>query len=295
MSDSIDAQAPAYAVVIPHYNDMVRLKRCLTALVSQDLNATEVVVADNATPADLTRLKESFPQVRFVTQPIPGAAAARNKGVEGSSAPWIFFLDADCVPSETWLAQARAIAAGDPNTVTGGRITVFDETPPPRSGAEAFETVFAFDQARYVREAGFSVTANLVTHRAVFAAAGPMVVGVSEDVDWCHRAVGTGATLIYDAELIVAHPTRQDWPALVKKWRRMTEEGFGLSGEGLVGRAKWLGKALLMPASVLAHLPRIILHRDLSQKEKIRAAATLIRLRAIRMYWMVVQALKGRK
>jgi glycosyltransferase involved in cell wall biosynthesis len=235
-------------------------------------------------------LETAYPQIRFVTQPERGAAAARNKGVEVTTAPWIFLVDADCVPSEGWLARARAIARGDPNVVSGGRIEVFDETPAPRSGAEAFETVFAFDQERYIREDGFSVTANLVAARKVFEATGPMVVGLSEDVDWCRRAVAAGARLRYDPDLVVSHPTRPDWPALQKKWRRMTEEGYGLARTAPGGRVTWLLKALLMPVSVAAHLPRVLRHGALSGVEKRRAAATLLRLRLQRMVWMIAQA-----
>lgn len=282
--------APDYAVIIPHFNDLDRLERCLAALVTQDLSGTEIVVADNASPVDMEPLQAAYPQVRFVTQPERGAAAARNKGVEVTTAPWIFLLDADCVPSEGWLARAREIATGDTNVVSGGRIEVFDETPAPRSGAEAFETVFAFDQERYIREDGFSVTANLVAARAIFEATGPMIVGLSEDVDWCRRAVAAGATLRYDPALVVAHPTRPDWPALQKKWRRMTEEGFGLARGASGGRVKWLLKALLMPVSVAAHLPRILSHGALSGLEKRRAAGTLLRLRMQRMVWMIAQA-----
>lgn len=284
---------PRHAVIIPHYDDTDRLARCLDALVAQDLAATEVIVADNASPVDLGPLGARFPQVRFVTQPEPGAAAARNKGVAESRADWIFFLDADCVPAPDWLDNARRIAAGDPRQVTGGRIEVFDETPPPRSGAEAFETVFAFDQRDYIERKGFSVTANLVVARAVFEAVGPLVPGLSEDVDWCRRAVASGHALVYDAALAVAHPTRSDWPALRKKWRRMTAEGFGLEGQGVRGRARWAAKALLMPASIALHLPRIIGHPALSAAEKRRAAATLARLRLQRMAWMLAQVAGG--
>lgn len=294
MTPGRTSEAPFdHAVIIPHYNDMVRLERCLTALVAQDLAGVELVVADNGTPADLGPLQAQFPQARFVTQPEKGAAAARNKGVEVTTAPWIAFLDADCVPSEGWLARVRQIAAGDVGTVTGGSISVFDETPAPRSGAEAFETVFAFDQARYIRDEGFSVTANLVTHRATFEAAGPMVVGLSEDVDWCRRATGTGARLVYDEALRVAHPTRNDWSALAKKWRRMTEEGYGLTGGTGAGRLKWALKACLMPVSIVAHLPKVLGHGALDSGDKWRAMAILARLRVARMGWMLRQAITG--
>jgi GT2 family glycosyltransferase len=284
---------PDLAVVIPHYDDLARLERCLAALVAQDLAGIEIVVADNATPADLGRLVGAFPQVRFVIQPERGAAAARNMGVTETAAPWLVFLDADCVPAPGWLARARHVASGDPWAVTGGRIEVFDETPPPRTGAEAFEAVFAFDQERYIREAGFSVTANLVASRAVFEAAGPMVVGLSEDVDWCRKAVAAGAVLRYDADLVVAHPARTDWPALRKKWQRLTSESFGLTGGGAAARVSWAARALLMPLSAVAHMPRILRHPALAPGEKWRAAGALVRLRLARMAWMLRQAVLG--
>ncbi|MBF9036656.1 glycosyltransferase [Rhodobacterales bacterium HKCCE2091] len=293
MSDASPRAVPRHAVVIPHYNDLDRLARCLDALMVQDLADTEVIVADNASTVDLGPLRAAHPRVRFVTQPEKGAAAARNKGVEETRAAWIFFLDADCVPAPDWLDNARRIARGDPGTLTGGRIDVFDETPAPRSGAEAFETVFAFDQEGYVRDKGFSVTANLVTSRATFEGTGPLVVGLSEDVEWCRRAVSKGYRLAYDGALAVSHPTRQDWPALEKKWRRMTEEGFGLEGQGAAGRLRWTLKALMMPASVVLHLPRVLGHPRLSPAERRRAAGTLARLRFRRMGWMLRQAATG--
>ena len=290
----MSTRLPRFAVVIPHYNDVDRLMRCLDALMAQELSEVEVIVADNASSQDLSGVTAKFPDIRLVTQPKKGAAAARNKGVEVTQADWIFFLDADCVPGPYWVAQAKLLASGDERQLTGGRIEVFDETPAPRSGAEAFETVFAFDQASYIRDKGFSATANLVTTRASFERTGPMIVGLSEDVEWCRRAVFKGHHLAYDADLCVSHPTRQDWAALTKKWRRLTEEGFGLQGPSLSARLIWAGRALLMPVSVLAHLPKVLTHPKLSGLEKWRGAGTLLRLRLQRMIWMLRQAVFSR-
>lgn len=279
---------PTHAVIIPHYNDVDRLVRCLAALTPQLTDAVEVVVADNASPLDLTPVAERFAQVRFATQPEKGAGPARNKGVEETTAPGLIFLDADCVPGPDWLARACAIDAG--GAVIGGRIDVFHETPSPRSGAEVFEEVFAFKQSDYISNKGFSVTANLVTTRAVYTAAGPFVTGLSEDVEWCRRAVAAGATLRYDDGLAVEHPSRQDWPALAKKWRRLTEEMYGLGGTSAPARAKWALRALAMPLSGLVHAPRIAAHPGLSMGERLGGIATLMRLRARRGLWMLAQA-----
>ncbi len=289
----------ALAVVIPHYNDPVRLRTCLDALAPQIAAAgaaVEAVVVDNDSPCDLAATRAAHPWARFVTEPRKGAAAARNRGVVETTAPALVFLDSDCVPTPDWLATALdlvpGLGAGGPGLV-GGRVDTFDETPPPRSGAEAFETVFAFNQRRYVEEMGFSVTANLLTTRAVFEETGPLIVGLSEDVDWCRRATAKGHRLVYVEDLRVSHPTRTDWETLARKWRRTTLEGFHLNGTTPAARAKWALRALAVAASGLAHQPKVLASTKLSRPEKLAAAGMLLRLRLARAGWMLHQAAFG--
>lgn len=287
------------AVVIPHFNDLDRLARCLRALEVQDRMGVEVVVADNGSDADLSRLRSEMPWVTWVNQPEPGAGMARNAGVMATSAPWLAFLDCDCVPAADWLDQVRRIFSSEVlgsdrhDRATGGRIDVFDETPSPRSGAEAFETVFAFDQQAYILTKGFSVTANLIVPRSVFEQTGPFRSRVSEDMDWCHRARAAGFGLVYDPALRVSHPTRSDWAALRKKWLRLTSESFALCPPGLSGRLKWGARACVMPLSIPVHGVRVLRCSALTGRERGRALATLVRLRLTRMIWMLSQALGG--
>lgn len=284
--------SPEIAVIVPHYNDVVRLERCLAALVPQADSKVEIVVVDNQSDQDLTDVITKFPSVRFVLEAEKGAAAARNRGVAETVAPALAFLDADCVPRAGWLEQARGLSGAD--RVTGGAIEVFDETPPPRTGAEAFEHVFAFDQRTYIEEKGFSVTANLVVSRAIFERVGPFRPGVSEDMEWCRRARDLGHAIVYDPALLVGHPTRADWLALARKWRRLSAEMFALEAAGAGGRLRWAFKALLMPASAVAHVPRVLKHPGLSDEERARALIALVRLRLARMVWMLGQTLTGR-
>lgn len=289
-----DAPPPRYAVIIPHFNDVVRLERCLAALEAQDRLNVEVVVADNNSSVDLSGVAARFDWVRIVTQREPGAGLARNAGVAATRAPWLFLIDADCVPAPDWLAEAKRITAGDASIVTGGRVDVFDETPPPRSGAEAFEAVFAFRMKRYLEEEAFLGAGNLVVSRHAFEAVGGFRGAVSEDVEWSQRAAASGCRLAYDDKLLAGHPSRSDWVALRRKWKRMTEEAYALRRARGRGRAGWVVKALLMPFSILVHLPRILRCRDLSALEKLRAAGTLARLRTARMAWMLGQSFTGR-
>ena len=283
---------PDYAVIIPHYNDTVRLARCLGGLLAQDTRDVEILVADNGSTESLDAVKAAFPGVRFVTETQKGAGPARNRGVAETTAPWLMFIDSDCVPAPDWLAVGRRIAR--PDMVIGGRVDVFDETPPPRSGAEAFECVFAFHMKSYLEEKAFLGAGNLVVSRAVFERTGGFRPAVSEDVEWSQRAARKGAVLAYDDAFVASHPSRSDWAALRHKWRRLASEGFQLDGASVRGRVKWGLKALAMPASILAHIPKILRHKGLSSRDKARAIATLVRLRFARMGWMLGQAATGR-
>lgn len=283
------------AVIIPHYNDTVRLGRCLHALLAQATSGTEIVVVDNNSTDELTAVRHRFPAVRFVFEPQKGAAHARNRGVQETTAPDIFFLDADCVPAPDWLAVARAAVRR--SDLVGGAIDVFDETPSPRNGPEAFETVFAFDYKDYIERKGFSVTANLLTTRAVFQDVGDFVDGLSEDMEWCLRARTKGYRIVLAEDLRVAHPTRSDWPALIKKFRRITNESFELQraeGDSIGLRLRWGLRSLAMFLSPIAHLPLIWRSPKLNGAvERWRGSFALLRIRATRAGWMIGQAAKS--
>ena len=281
---------PEIAIIIPHYNDVARLERCLSALSKNDLSGCEVLVVDNGSTQSLENMQAQFPDIRFMTEPQKGAAAARNRGVQETSAPQLMFIDADCLPASDWVAVGRQVA--HEADLIGGRVEVFDETPPPRSGAEAFEAVFAFDFRHYIEVKGFSGTGNLITRRDVFEDVGPFRGGVSEDRDWSFRATAKGYRLIYEDKLRVGHPSRQDWSALRVKWRRIMQEMFEQTGGGAASRAKWALKGLAMPLSILMHLPKVLTSDRLSGLgDRLRAASVLIQLRLLRMIWMLRQAL----
>lgn len=280
------------SIVVPHYDDELRLRRCLTELEPQiGLHAaTEVVVVDNNSPEiNLEQLAFDFPWARFVSETIPGAAAARNRGIVESTGRALLFIDADCVPSSDWLTAASQFADG--YDIIGGRIDVFDETDPPRSGSEAFEAVFAFNNRRYIEQENFTVTANLLARRSVFDDVGVFKPRVSEDKEWCQRAVKAGFRIEYAHAMTVRHPSRADWPALKKKWKRLTAEAFALEREEGTSRSAWLARAGAVLFSPLLHAHRILFSSELSSlAERLKGLVTLFRLRTHRAVWMVRQS-----
>lgn len=282
--------SPSCAIIIPHYNDPERLGKCLTAVfdqIGEDLrDDVDVIVVDNASPVDLTETKTRFPLARFLVEHQRGAAAARNCGVEDASAETIMFLDSDCIPAEGWLEIGMKLFGS--TDIIGGRVQTFDETDPPRSGAEGFETVFAFNQRKYIEKEGFSVTANLITTKTIFSKVGPFRAGVSEDLDWCQRAVGLGYKIVYADDFCVFHPTRQNWADLKKKWARLTEESYDLFVKNGGKRLAWALRAGLVLVSPFPHSAKVIASDSLDgAKERLRAITTLFRIRIWRAGYML--------
>ncbi len=287
-----DPPAPDVTVVVPHYNDYARLDRCLAALAAQDFDGTcEIVVADNDSPGGAERLAATVAgRARTVVATAKGAGPARNAGVAAARGRILAFTDADCLPEAEWLAAGIAALDGA-ETIVGGCMTVLSGAP--RSGAEAFETVFAFDNAAYVRTKGFTVTANLFVSHALFDRVGPFRTGLSEDVEWCWRARAAGARLIYAANAVVGHPARRDWRELAAKWERLTYETYLLDRERGKSSGWVMARAWLMLLETPRALVRVLRAPILTSGERRAAAIVLIRLRLFRFALGYRLALRG--
>lgn len=111
-----------FSIVIPTYNRLPILQKCLQALEFQQLTNQLVegyeiiVVDDGSTDETLTWLantQDNLPHLKLFTQSHQGAAAARNLGVEKACGDTIIFIDSDLVVTEKFLqAHATALELG---------------------------------------------------------------------------------------------------------------------------------------------------------------------------------------
>ena len=279
------ADRPFVSVVVPHYHDLPGLDRCLSALKAQTYpqDRVEIIVADNNSPEGEAAVASALGgRARLVVVTDRGAGPARNGGVAVSSHPILAFTDSDCVPEPAWLEEG--VAALSRFDVVGGRVKVLVEDPAHITPEEAFEVVFAFNFKTYIEKKGFTGAGNLFCSRETFDKAGGFRVGLSEDVEWSRRAVAGGARLGYAPGAVVGHPARTNWNDLRNKWKRLNAETYGLMAGRKDRRARWLIRSLLLPASAVAHTPKVLLNRDLQgMREKLAAVGVLYRLRFWRM------------
>jgi GT2 family glycosyltransferase len=97
------------AVVICSLNGAAGVDRCLRALARQTIRSRlEIILVDDGS-ADGTSEVGYRHGVRVIRHPVnQGLAAARNSGLNASSAPLVAFLDDDCEPDADWAAELVA-------------------------------------------------------------------------------------------------------------------------------------------------------------------------------------------
>lgn len=286
---------PLISVIIPHLNDLQRLKRCVEALNAQSLprEAFEVIVADNGSDCGIEAVKRAAESACVIPVLERGAGPARNGAVAFARGRVLAFIDSDCIPDPNWLAEGNA--ALETSDLVGGRIVLTVAAPEQPTAVEAFELVFAFDNRRYVERMGFSVTANLLVRRSVYEAIGGFRVGVPEDVDWCRRARRAGFHLCYAPRAVVAHPARQTFQQLISKWQRLTKEAYGDLQANGGKRWMWVARAVAVLASPLYDATKVITTRRLTGlAARLAAVRVLFRIRALRTGWML-QLLVGNR
>ncbi|HLO86965.1 MAG TPA: glycosyltransferase [Nostocaceae cyanobacterium] len=125
-----------FSVVIPTYDRLPILTKCLCALEVQQLRDNscvedyEIVVVDDGstdgTVAWLAEHKAEFPHVRCFEQDHAGPAAARNLGVEKAKGDTIIFIDSDLVVLPNFLqAHADALVQGREKIGSGDRFFTY--------------------------------------------------------------------------------------------------------------------------------------------------------------------------
>ena len=284
--ESLATGLPTVTVVVPHYNDLAGLAACLAALKNQRYpkDLISIVVADNNSSFSRQVIESAIEgRARLAIVEERGAGPARNGGAALAQGEILAFTDCDCVPDVDWLL--RGVEALSNFDLVGGQMIVTVKDLNRLTAAEAFEKVFAFNNKRYIEKKGFTVTANLFSRITTFQAVGGFGVGMSEDVDWCHRARDAGFKLGYCPEAICSHPARRNWDELRSKWARINREDFILTTGSGLGRFRYFLRTMLLPLSVLPHAFRVVTTRKLTGgRAKSLAIQMLARLRLWRFF-----------
>jgi glycosyltransferase involved in cell wall biosynthesis len=141
-----------WSIVIPTYNRLPILTKCLRSLENQDFQQEyELIVvddgSDDGTVEFLQTHADEFPHVKLFQQDHQGAAIARNTGVEVATGEIVLFVDSDLVAMPDLLTEHAKALAGHDKAFTYGRIintcNFDDPTSEPFTLTDASKAYFA--------------------------------------------------------------------------------------------------------------------------------------------------------
>ena len=289
----LPAEPPFISVIIPHFNDLQNLRRCIVTLQAQTWprHRMEIIVADNNSREDVAQDVRLINGIQVIGATEQGAGPARNAGVRVAHGDILAFIDSDCFAESTWISEG--VAALQHFDYIGGDVRIPVRDAARVTPAEAYDVVFGFDFKKYIERDKFSGTGNLFLPRGVFDKVGEFRNGVSEDMDWCWRANALGFRLGYAPAAIVYHPPRHEWASLTAKWDRVISETFMLARERPGWRMRWLFRAAATAASSLPHAPKVLFSSKLpNMRSRLAGLLGLVAIRSYRARQMLVEMAK---
>lgn len=143
---------PLVTVIVPVYNDIKGVERCLQALKCQTVpkEIYEILIIDNGSSESIDNLNNIFSDnCRLLYEPKRGSYAARNKGIKHARGKIIAFTDADCIPDPDWINQGiHAVSKNQKIGLAGGKIRVSFVNDTKRNMYSLYDYCYSFQIGR---------------------------------------------------------------------------------------------------------------------------------------------------
>ncbi len=256
------------SVVIPSYNSIATIDRCLAALHRQVFSGSyEVILVDSSIDGTAEQVEKHFPWVRLIhlkERALPGKA--RNIGIAKARGSIVAFTDADCLPAPDWLW--RHYQAQQNHDVVGGALG--NANPASLVGWASYLLEFSgYTPCRRHGYVDCLVSANLSCRRILLQKHPfPEDLWPGEDriLAWQLAEI---SNLFYDGGAIVEHVNRSGLENLFRHQARSGRAAavawprIGLHGK--LCRYSWLvwltppWRSLLTITRVLRDTPRFLL------------------------------------
>lgn len=116
------------SLIIPAYNEGKYIGECLREAIKNGGSVfSEIIVIDNASTDDTTKIAASFPHVRVVREEKKGLTKARERGLQEASGDVLAYIDADTrMPSGWGEAVLREFTLHDNLAALSGPYIYYD-------------------------------------------------------------------------------------------------------------------------------------------------------------------------
>ena len=225
-------ELPPISVLVPAYNEGKVMDRALASLVALDYPAYEVLVIDDGSTDDtLERAarwegRHGFAEVRVITKPNAGKAAALNAGIAASRHPILFCMDADSHLESQTLRRAVEHFV-DPNVGgVAGNVKV-ENRGRLITSLQALEYIEGLNMPR--RAQGFVAAVNIVPgpvgmfrREALEEVGGYDLDTFAEDADLTLKMMAAGWRVVYEDNAVAWTEAPERWLDLIQQRYRWT-------------------------------------------------------------------------
>jgi len=216
---------PSLSIIIPSYNTLEYVVTCLLALEATlpEGFVGEIIVVDDASTDDTASALAHFAQRNPLVKPIRnetnrGFPETCNHGAEHATGDLLYFLNADTIPQQGWLAPLLR-TFDDPSIGAAGSALIFPDGRLQEAGCVVYRDGSAanigrgIDPAdplvRFARDVDYCSGAALAIRRSLFEQLGGFDERYSpayyEDTDLCMQVWQAGFRVRYQPDSVILH------------------------------------------------------------------------------------------
>ncbi len=158
-----------YSFIVPVYNTLKYLDKCLKSLINQTYKDFEIIIANDGSTDDsksiISSYEKKYNNIKVINQKNEGLSSARNNGVKKARGKYLLFIDSDDYVEKDLLKQIdekiddcdvlryQAVTEDE----DGNNIKVFNE--------KAFDTLNGFDAFKELSNYRFVELACLYVYK----------------------------------------------------------------------------------------------------------------------------------
>lgn len=214
---------PDVSVIIPFRNAEKTIELCIHSVLNQKLHAVEILAVNNCSDdagPDIVRAITDK-RLRLLDEPIPGAAAARNRGLDNVSGEYVLFLDADVELTDSqWLSRAMAkVKSKRSDGIVG--VGGIGRSSHPSEIAHALDILLYGRSPDADRSVSHLPTMDLLMcHEDIGKERFLPELLAAEDPEFCFRFADKGLYFLLASDLTVKHHHPTDLKGLIQRWYR---------------------------------------------------------------------------
>jgi glycosyltransferase involved in cell wall biosynthesis len=219
-----------YSIIIPCFNRIDEIQELVQSLqnLKFDCAKFEVIIIDDGSTDNTIEFLKKYQEkanytLSFHSQNNKGPGAARNNGMDKAIGDFFIFLDSDCTVPDSWLSKINTALINNSADAFGGPDTYRDDFPVILKAINYSMTSFITTGGLrgkkgkklakfYPRSFNMGISANLAIKIGGFGS-----LRHGQDIEYSHRIIKSGATVIFVENAPVYHKRRTTIPRFYKQ------------------------------------------------------------------------------